>query len=238
MLKLAVDTYSDGEHTQQTLRELRNMARMGRFAQHVLDTIARQGYYKGKVKGITKRPQHSWNPHNLTEYSLAEVHPIVREEAPPLSDLRVHFGDIEMGSHGGANFKTVPLFISGTIFHRRPKNHDSGKPERYGFRVVEKRKIGMLRLKSSGYSFDPVHAYGNNSGIIQIMATDTPNAQDSLREFGKAVGALVFKWEGAEDQFSHEMRIAIMNWMYEEKHAFRLCSEIRRDVRVLTLMKD
>jgi hypothetical protein len=34
------------------------------------------------------------------------------------------------------------------------------------------------------------------------------------------------------------MRIAVAKWLLEEKHVFRLCSDIRRDVKVLKLMKE
>ena len=239
MLQLAVDTTSDPKEVQAAIQELRNLARMGRFAQHVLDTIEQQGYYKGKVKGLPLKPKHSWQGHSLSQHALQQMRPILREDMPSFADLQVYFGDIRTESHGGSKFPAAPLLLSGTIYNYRTAGYVKGKTSRNGMRYTEKMPIGTLRMKSSGYSIEPSHKYGHFSGgVYQVYATDTPNAQEAFMEMAKSLAPAVFRWQADENQFSHDMRIAVAKWLLEEKHVFRLCSDIRRDVKVLKLMKE
>jgi hypothetical protein len=239
MLQLAVDTTSDPKEIKTAIQELRNLARMGRFAQHVLDTIDRQGYYDGKVKGLPLKPKHMWQGHILSQHALKKMRPILREDMPSFLDLQIHFGEIRTESHGGSKFPAVPLIMSGTIYNYRTAGYVKGKSPRNGMRYAEKMSIGMLRLKSTGYSIDPSHKYGHyNGGVFPVYAADTPNAQEAFQEMSKLLASAVFRWQSDENQFSHDMRIAVAKWLHEEKHVFRLCSDIRRDVKVLKLMKE
>jgi len=220
--KLAANGTARAENVQTAVRNLKRLARFGRMAEAALTQIKEKGWVDGKYP--------SANPGGYGGLGIGSCYfeamvPPTRSMISDLTDLKVSIGKLRSDSHGGTEFKSAALMLSGTGF-AQVKREIVARP-------FEK-KIGFIRLKKDGgLSYE-----SKSSTVVKVYSEfKSEKAAYSAQAFADDfVSALAECDDNDPSQLYNDLMQAVRDWLIDEGHVKRLCLEARDAARVLGVM--
>lgn len=220
--KLAANGTAKAESVQTAVRSLKRLARFGRMAEAALSKIKEKGWVDGRYPSAN--PGRYGGLEIGSSYFEAMVPP-TRNMVPDLTDLKVSLGKLRTDHHGGTEFKSATLGLSGTGF-AQVKREIVARP-------FEK-KMGSIRLKKDGgLSYE-----SKSSNVVKVYSEfKSEKAADSAQTFADDfVSALAECDDNDPSQLYNDLVQSVRYWLIDEGHIKRLCLEARDAARVLGVM--
>ena len=229
--KFAVDNGSENEEIEIALQQIKNTIELGKRAEQALRDIESQGFHSGEVIVHDKSSTFN-NTGTLRRVRLGQYIDPSRDKAPILTDLMVVCGKMRNDSHGGHDFRSTEVTLSGT----RVEQLD-GVLVRKEFSSV----IGHLRLKKTGLSIELGHESSyKRYDVAQIYKKPTSSSDSSYREIAKCVADHVVllpqSYEEKEIQLTHDLREKVRGWLISEGIVQKLSTSLFEQAKVVEVM--
>jgi len=220
--KLAANGTAEPDAVRRAFRDLRRLVRLGRMAEAALSRIREKGWADGKFPAAGHDRYKSLD---VRSYYLEAVRTPTRDMVPAFADLTVSLGKPITGSHGGTEFKEVPLWLSGTGFAQLNREV---VPRQVGER------LGSLRLKKDG----GITYESKQSKVVKLYSEfksekSLQSASAFADDFTAALGGCD---DASPSQLYNDLMEQVPEWLIGEGHVRRLCLEARDAARVLGVM--